>query len=649
MTAALGWLAGWAAPLFYTLLPMSLSAAAVGLVVLAVRRVFRRSLPPRWRYLLCCVVVVALVLPWRPSCPISLNRALPSSGMDVVQHTAPPAVPRPEAPADPAPAQPEVVVPERSPAAHHRMVREVLLPLLWLAGAAGMLGFLLIGRLRFALQIRRGGRPGRDFSALARQCRQELGVRRVIPVVVQDAVSSPALAGLLRPKILLPPCAEQMSPQTLRFVLLHELGHYRHGDLWVNELLLLVQCVHWFNPLVWVLFRQMRQDMELVNDSYLLKKLGQEQRRAYSQSLVEVLGLTHQVHLPMPAVCMTEGFGNTKRRIDMMKRQKFFSRHRMGIAVGCLLLIVALCVFFLTSSPKEQPAHSQSGAAAGSMAAGSDIGGETPSPSGEDPASSTVGTIPMPQVVYWRTEAAKENLEAVGLAAHIEVLENHRQWQPGCVVRASAAEGELLSPGQQVTLYVAGPQEYTGKPQDDEHAQPDFLTEEQLAVYRQAEEASQWLLADHYSIFYHRPGNSYGQDYVGEDNMPFTLVEGADSDYEAFCQEMLTIFTPECLEQIGFYTSFDNHNGQLAINGGGYGGNSYKAKQPDTWVPGTQTDTLVEFTLVGHYIDARPDEDDDAFLARRESLDFDWSESFPIRMVKTADGWRIAEFHDTSF
>ncbi len=137
----------------------------------------------------------------------------------------------------------------------------------------GMLIGLFISKLRFAHRVRSCIKTQNAFSSMVTQCSKELGVKQSIPVVIQDYVDSPALTGILHPKILLPDYADRMTPQTLRFVLLHELGHYKRKDLWMNELLLLLQCVYWFNPLVWVLFRQMRQDMELLNDSYLLKKI----------------------------------------------------------------------------------------------------------------------------------------------------------------------------------------------------------------------------------------------------------------------------------------------------------------------------------------------------------------------------------------
>src|SRR5690606_8191191 len=71
-------------------------------------------------------------------------------------------------------------------------------------------------------------------------------------------VESPAVFGLFRPCLLLPHgFAERLEPHEIRHVLLHEAAHLKRRDLVVNWLMALAQAIHWFNPLVWLAFRQM--------------------------------------------------------------------------------------------------------------------------------------------------------------------------------------------------------------------------------------------------------------------------------------------------------------------------------------------------------------------------------------------------------
>lgn len=730
IAALLNQLAIGVAPIFYKLLAMSLSSLAVGLVVLAVRRIFRHNLPPIWRYMLWGVVVLALIVPWRPSCPISLAGPIQQieeiRTQDRFSMNSPQDV---ETAVVQNPSQQEMIQLNQT-TSHRNFVLDVALPITWLIGMLGMLIGLFISKLRFAHRVRSCTKTQNAFSSMVTQCSKELEVKQSIPVVIQDYVDSPALTGILHPKILLPDCADRMTPQTLRFVLLHELGHYKRKDLWMNELLLLLQCVYWFNPLVWVLFRQMRQDMELLNDSYLLKKLGQEQRRAYSQSLVEVLGLTHHVNRMSPMVCMTEGCSDTQRRIAMMKKQGFFYQHRKSIGVGCTILIVALSLLFLTTTPKSMSPEDAVDALVDSIqeqdyvisfqlpkeyehttdwsiqvsgraefADGMsmslhylegtlwkpgvdytvdiseladaeleltlyvDLKGvqrdidlmaylpqesdDSDSESGSEQQTDAINAV-MPNIVGHEQTRATDMLEQEGIPYKVEVLENDRRWLPDIVVRTSIPAGQAIETDQTVTVYVSDQQVGAGQLGEDEYQTLDFLTAEQKKLYQQAQAAAYIIMANPLKVS-NQPGNYEGDAVPIEEKSGYILIEGANRDYNLFCQKMLTIFTPNCLDQMGFDVAFINYKGQLAGNSGGVGSNIYASEQKDTWILESQSEQEVVFSVVGHYINIQPGESMKDFEQREKSGDFDWSERFPIRMVNTAAGWRIDEYHSTLY
>jgi beta-lactamase regulating signal transducer with metallopeptidase domain len=91
----------------------------------------------------------------------------------------------------------------------------------------------------------------------------ELNVRRV-SVIITDAISAPALYGVLHPKLLFPPhLFEQLTPVEARLIIAHELGHCRYHDLLANSLLHFVRFVHWFNPMVWFAGMVAKSDCEI--------------------------------------------------------------------------------------------------------------------------------------------------------------------------------------------------------------------------------------------------------------------------------------------------------------------------------------------------------------------------------------------------
>ena len=221
-----------------------------------------RHLAPRWAVGLWLLVVVRLVVPWSPSVPAALypwTVAAAWVGLSVPLTPAAGAVSglpegaRPLAP----------VAPVSWPADH------------WFALAAAVWGLAALSlALRFALREWRfrqwvAQAPGRPDLAMS------------FPADVREtpAVSTPAVFGLRRPQILVPPgLAERLSTWQWHMVLQHELSHIRCRDLWVRWAMEGLCIVYWFNPFVWIARRRIREAQELAADDAVLQSLSPESR-----------------------------------------------------------------------------------------------------------------------------------------------------------------------------------------------------------------------------------------------------------------------------------------------------------------------------------------------------------------------------------
>jgi len=352
-------------PVFYKLVYMSLTGLAAGAIVLLLRRLADRRFSPFWKYAMWLLVLAAFVVPWRPQ-----SRAAVLSPAEAVQTVsfreeysraqteyATVLAQVPQAPQ----ASPEVEAARRE-ATSLRMKTlafDELLPLLWLCGTAGAAAFMGIAAIRLRRRVRRSElvEGAQRCEALLERCKQQLGVKRRVRVVLQSHVGTPALMGLLRPVILLPGYAAGMSDARLEYVILHELSHLRRRDHLVNALLLAVRAVYWFNPLVWLLLKFVREDMELANDAAVLRGMGQEAQKEYSLSLVEVLmGCTVQKQ-KHAMLCMTDGKKNIERRIGMIQLGEFFKKRKWIIAVAGVLAIAGIAALFLTTGVKRSESY----------------------------------------------------------------------------------------------------------------------------------------------------------------------------------------------------------------------------------------------------------------------------------------------------
>jgi len=212
-------------------------------VLFALDWLLRRKLRAVVRYALWLVVLVKLLLPPSLAFPTS-------AGWWLRPAKAAPAAPPPasvvvtygvnDRPAVPTAAPPIVVAPLQP-----RLSRAAWMFLGTVAVSLGLLAWMLARWLRVACDVRRAPLAPAWLTELLPESRRPARLR------LADHSQSPAVCGLFRPVILLPrSLSEQLPPDQLRAVLLHELLHLRRGDVWGNCAQALLQIVYWWHPLL---------------------------------------------------------------------------------------------------------------------------------------------------------------------------------------------------------------------------------------------------------------------------------------------------------------------------------------------------------------------------------------------------------------
>lgn len=156
---------------------------------------------------------------------------------------------------------------------------------IWAAGLAVSLLLLAAGYLWMWGRVRRRKLPliHGSVEKLSELCAQKK-IGRPPCLFRISGLKSPCLVGIVRPAILLP---RELPAEALSWALAHELTHLKHRDTWYMLLMTLARCVHWFNPLVWLMVRTARRDMELYCDYDLLNGQGEETRRAYGRAILD--------------------------------------------------------------------------------------------------------------------------------------------------------------------------------------------------------------------------------------------------------------------------------------------------------------------------------------------------------------------------
>ena len=112
---------------------------------------------------------------------------------------------------------------------------------------------------------------------------------RPIAVMQSDRIKSPLAAGIIKPRIILPKSMDMNDTQLLNYVLTHEYYHIRRYDALWKLLSVIALCVHWFNPMVWVMFILVNRDLELTCDEMVIRRFGAETKTAYAYTLISMI------------------------------------------------------------------------------------------------------------------------------------------------------------------------------------------------------------------------------------------------------------------------------------------------------------------------------------------------------------------------
>ena len=188
--------------------------------------------------------------------------------------------------------------------------------LAWLAGIV-----LMLARATWSVagaeKLRRRARPLEDETMLRliEEARRKLGLARRVRAVVTEKLTSPAVAGILVPTLILPlSLMTSMPANQLQLIVLHELAHIRRGDYLANLLQLLAESLLFFNPAVWWISRQLRHEREACCDAVAIALAGGE-RVEYARALACVAK-----HSLEGSLAATPAFANAKDRPGLADR-----------------------------------------------------------------------------------------------------------------------------------------------------------------------------------------------------------------------------------------------------------------------------------------------------------------------------------------
>ena len=168
-------------------------------------------------------------------------------------------------------------------------------------------------------------------------------LKRTLSIQSSDQVSTPLSYGMFKPVILLPRNLDFENTEALNYILTHEYAHIRHFDILTKMLMILALSIHWFNPMVWVMYLLLNRDIELICDETVIKLFGEKNKSSYAHILID---MEIQKAGLMP-LCNNFSKNAIEERIGAIMKMKKMTIFSLVLAG---LLVVGVTMAFATSA-----------------------------------------------------------------------------------------------------------------------------------------------------------------------------------------------------------------------------------------------------------------------------------------------------------
>lgn len=331
-------------------LSLSVSGTILALILLALRLLIKNKLSQTWQYYVWLVVILRFLLPFTPQ--ISVVGELSQQ----IQRISTPAVVQ----SDPSidvnadyiiPQTPDMSQTPQSPAqqndgketsAQPAYRREMLnnIGILWIGIALVLFVHKVSSYRSFVRFVRVGASKITDKRILDLYHTELAGtkIKRQLPLFENNQVVSPMLVGIIRPALIIP--ALDASDGELRNILRHELTHYKRMDFLYKWIVQVTVCLHWFNPLVHLISKQINKSCELSCDETVIKHLDEDDRMLYGDALIASLGAQRNYSDFVVSMTMSENGNIVKERLDMI--MSYRKKSRIAICISFLLTVILL-------------------------------------------------------------------------------------------------------------------------------------------------------------------------------------------------------------------------------------------------------------------------------------------------------------------
>ena len=323
-----------------SLLQMSFLGTVIILLIVVLRAVLINGLPKKTFLILWWIALIRLLVPFSIKSVTSIYSLLQSIYSDI----------NPVRTAQTTTFLPiHGNMPEIANGLSEAMVQRTesisILSVIWLAGLLLCFGFFAVSYIKCYREFRFSLPVEND---ILEAWKEKHPLKRSLSIRQTETIAAPLSYGVIRPVILMPKNTEWKNIYQLRYVLEHEYVHIRRLDMLTKLIMIAAVCIHWFNPLVWVMYILFNRDLELSCDETVVRRFGMDIKSVYATALISM----EEKKSGLTPLCNSFSKNAIEERIRAIMKIKKTSK--FAVIISAVLVICVTGGFATSASSLEK-------------------------------------------------------------------------------------------------------------------------------------------------------------------------------------------------------------------------------------------------------------------------------------------------------
>lgn len=350
--------------IFKEVIYLGATASILILIILLVKKIFKKVLSPKWHYYIWMLLILRLLIPFSPESSVSiyslLNKAADKVNLSVSEISIGNIVKTTKAlpivvengnnekttASDIASNNIDTTLIKKESPKYDFAV--MIAASIWGIGVILFSIYIIYINTAFTVDLNKRYTLLKDkrINDILEDCKRVMRIKRAIPLLTSKKARTPALYGFISAKILVSEeYIEKLNDAEIEYIFLHELSHYKRKDIIINWILALLQIVYFFNPLIWYAFYKIHEDCEISCDAAALRYVNEDEYFSYGSTIIKLIKLYSESNFIPITAGISKNKSSYERRIIMISK---FRKSKWTNTLLALVLIISVGLTGLT-------------------------------------------------------------------------------------------------------------------------------------------------------------------------------------------------------------------------------------------------------------------------------------------------------------